>query len=106
MSWTFQGSLDGTSWTTLDIQSGINSWDPTEISYDTKHFAIIQTTTAGPPTTSTTSSPPTAAKFLLMVEGFHGSPYDALSDAAKNQKAVIVDHVDYVLNRLKNGERR
>merc|ERR1712242_475730 len=49
------------------------------------------------------SSAPTAESFLLKVDGFHGSPDDALSDAAKTQKRVVVDRVNYVLRRLKDG---
>merc|ERR1712242_126802 len=41
------------------------------------------------------SSAPTAESFLLKVDGFHGSPDDALSDAAKTQKRVVVDRVNY-----------
>merc|ERR1711874_413438 len=52
------------------------------------------------------SSAPTAESFLLKVDGFHGSPDDALSDAAKTQKRVVVDRVNYVLRRLKDGEQQ
>merc|ERR1712217_57096 len=52
------------------------------------------------------SSAPTAETFLLKVDGFHGSPDDALSDAAKTQKRVVVDRVNYVLRRLKDGEQQ
>merc|ERR1712079_580106 len=52
------------------------------------------------------SSAPTAESSLLKVDGFHGSPDDALSDAAKTQKRVVVDRVNYVLRRLKDGEQQ
>merc|ERR1712242_250788 len=52
------------------------------------------------------SSAPTAESFLLKVDGFHGSPDDALSDSAKTQKRVVVDRVNYVLRRLKDGEQQ
>jgi len=58
------------------------------------------------PTTDTPSTAPTQADFLLKIEGLHGSPGDALSDAAKTQKRVVVDHVNYVLNRIKDAENR
>merc|ERR1712079_363989 len=83
------------------------------------------TTTTLPPTSTPTKSPsksptespskspsqspssaPTAESFLLKVDGFHGSPDDALSDAAKTQKRVVVDRVNYVLRRLKDGEQQ
>merc|ERR1712187_273558 len=51
------------------------------------------------------SSAPTAESFLLKVDGFHGSPDDALSDTAKTQKRVVVDRVNYVLRRLKDAEQ-
>lgn len=51
------------------------------------------------------SSAPTAETFLLKIDGFHGSPIDALSNDAKSQKRAVIDRVNYVLRRLKEAEQ-
>merc|ERR1711913_238234 len=50
------------------------------------------------------SSAPTAESFMLKIDGFHGSPIDALSDVAKAQKRAGVQSVNYVLRRLKQQQ--
>merc|ERR1712061_612146 len=52
------------------------------------------------------SSAPTAESFLLKIDGFHGSPIDALSDVAKAQKRAGVQSVNYVLRRLKDAQQQ
>jgi len=42
----------------------------------------------------------------LKIDGFHGSPIDALSDVAKAQKRAGVQSVNYVLRRLKDAEQQ
>merc|ERR1712156_900703 len=55
--------------------------------------------------TSSPSSAPTWETFLLKIDGFHGSPIDALSNDAKSQRRAVVDRVNYVLRRLKEAEQ-